>query len=203
MPDVKRGKVKRWIDRLHFGFVVEEESQKEFLAHRDELICRGARRLREGEEVEFQVGSYKGKEVAVSVTSSGGQPINNSGSMEDNRRPDHRSKNKGKKRQRDIEEAPPPQRPKGEDTPNTTALFLKMMEIMMTQQRASAPTLVPLQPPPMWPQFPQQQYSQPAGLPHGQQAATINLQVPLQTWDSIPPEVRLALGAHRWCHITT
>lgn len=60
-----KGTVKRWLSGRGYGFIEQEEGEKEVFVHHSEI--QGAHDLREGQKVEFEVQSTDRGPRAINV----------------------------------------------------------------------------------------------------------------------------------------
>jgi cold shock CspA family protein len=73
--EIHKGSVK-WFDTVKgFGFITHDDGGEDIFVHQTAIQAEGFRSLADGEPVEFQIEVSGGKTKAVSVTSSGGEPL--------------------------------------------------------------------------------------------------------------------------------
>lgn len=59
----------KWYDhRKKFGFISPEVGDKDIFVHKDELTSSARDSIKEGDEVEYEITEYEGREVAGQVT---------------------------------------------------------------------------------------------------------------------------------------
>ena len=64
---MKTGKVKFYNSEKGFGFIKDNETQKDVFVHKTSLEKNGIRTLTEGQKVTFEVAVNKGKSSAVNI----------------------------------------------------------------------------------------------------------------------------------------
>eukprot|EP00906_Rhabdomonas_costata_P010694 RCo015044 len=75
---VRTGVVRKWLDDKGFGFITPDDGGEDIFVHQTEVKSEGFRSLQEGEAVEFDTTTDRGREKAVSVTGPHGVPVKGS-----------------------------------------------------------------------------------------------------------------------------
>ena len=72
----RSGVCKTWIDQKGFGFVTDATTNQDVFVHFRELTCQKPRKMMQvGEEVEFDVEDFEGRQRGIRVTAPGGGPL--------------------------------------------------------------------------------------------------------------------------------
>ena len=69
------GTCKKWLSDKGFGFIEPADGGEDLFVHQSELYCEGFRCLTEGDAVEYEISTARGKPQATNVTGPGGAPI--------------------------------------------------------------------------------------------------------------------------------
>ena len=67
MSDVLKGTVKWFNDQKGFGFITPEEGDKDLFVHMSSIQMEGFKTLKDGQEVEYEVGEGEKGPVATNV----------------------------------------------------------------------------------------------------------------------------------------
>tara|TARA_Y100000593_G_scaffold54640_1_gene102160 strand:- start:575 stop:787 length:213 start_codon:yes stop_codon:yes gene_type:complete len=67
MSEVKNGKVKWFNDKKGFGFIEPSEGGKDLFVHMSEIQMEGFKTLKDGQDVDFEVGTNDRGPVAEKV----------------------------------------------------------------------------------------------------------------------------------------
>ena len=67
MSDVLKGTVKWFNDQKGFGFISPEEGDKDLFVHMSSIQMEGFKTLKDGQEVEYEVGEGEKGPVATNV----------------------------------------------------------------------------------------------------------------------------------------
>ena len=69
------GTCKKWLNDKGFGFIEPNDGGEDIFVHQSELYCEGFRQLTEGDQVEYDVTTDRGRQKATNVTGPRGAPI--------------------------------------------------------------------------------------------------------------------------------
>ena len=67
MSDVLKGTVKWFNDQKGYGFISPEEGDKDLFVHMSSIQMEGFKTLKDGQEVEYEVGEGENGPVATNV----------------------------------------------------------------------------------------------------------------------------------------